>query len=65
MMLNDRMADGKTHPHAMFFGRKQWLEDSVDVGEANSDPGILDRDMHAMSWQSRVQCPPFREIRVL
>ena len=49
-MLDDRMADGKTYPHAIFFGRKQWLEDSVDVGKANSDPGILDRDMHAVEF---------------
>jgi len=46
VVLDDRTADGKTHPHAMFFGRKQWLEDFVGVGRINSNPGIRDRDMH-------------------
>jgi hypothetical protein len=48
VVLDNRVADGKAHPHAVVFGRKHGLEDLSEVGRTNSNPGILDRHLHAM-----------------
>ena len=44
--LDDRTADRETHSHATRLGRKQRLEDAIDVGWINSRSSIFDRHMH-------------------
>jgi hypothetical protein len=44
--FDDRLADREAHSHAVRFGRKQRLENTIRVGRINSHSGIFDRDLH-------------------
>ena len=46
--FDDRTTDGKTHPHAMIFGCKEWLEDLITVGGINSNPSIFYRHLYTV-----------------
>ena len=46
MTRDDRMANGKAHPHAALLGRKEWRENAFEVRWGNSSPGVFDRHPH-------------------
>src|SRR5215470_9000430 len=46
VLLDDRTADDKAHPHPIRFGRKKRLENPIDVGWINPRARIFNRDTH-------------------
>src|SRR6516225_4485147 len=46
--LDDRLADRKTHSHPVSLGREHGFKKAIEVGQANSAPGVRDRDAHAI-----------------
>src|SRR3981081_592437 len=46
VVLDNRMADGKSHSHPKLLGREKWAENSLEVRWLKSCPGIFDRHMN-------------------
>jgi hypothetical protein len=47
MGLDDRPANRQPHPHAVRFGRKQWIEYPIDGARLDTLPRVLHRHHHA------------------
>jgi hypothetical protein len=53
VIFDDRTADRKPHPHAVGFGRKEWVKDAPDDSGIDSRSGVLNYQRQTVRVMNR------------